>query len=308
MSAIISEPGSTLVIARRRRTDVSWGAIFAGWLLAYGVAWLLYLLGSAIGFTALGMTEENIAQGLGWSTVVWIIVTWAASMFAGGLFAAWLRGNADRTNDAINGALHGAAVWALATMLGLVLAGLTAVNVLQAGQSMLPGASLGQMVLQGGEDIAAQGSGGSVMTALQAELKQALSEAAARAAQNAPMGGAAVSPDEVRRAIDQLRPATLAAIAGQMVRGDTEAATNTLVVNTPLSRAEVDQIVQGMSATAEQLQQRAQAAADQAAEYSAAALWTLFASSALGLAMAVWGGWLGARRFMRSSTSGEGRE
>lgn len=308
MSAIISEPSSTLVIARRRRTDVSWGAIFAGWLLAYGVAWLLYLLGSAIGFTALGMTEENIAQGLGWSTVAWIVITWAASMFAGGLFAAWLRGNADRANDAINGGLHGAAVWALATMLGLVIAALTAVNVLQAGQSVLPGASLGQVMLQSGEDGAAQGPNGSVMTAIQAELKQALGAAAERAAQNAPAGGPGVSQDEVRRAIDQLRPATLAAIAGQMVRGDTDAATNTLVVNTSLSRSEVDQIVQGMAATAAEMQQRAQAAADQAAEYTAAAMWTLFVSSALGLAMAIWGGWLGARRFIRSNTLGEVRE
>lgn len=305
MSAIISEPGSTLVIARRRRTDVSWGAIFAGWLLAYGVAWLLYLLGSAIGFTALGMTEENIAEGLAWSTVAWIVITWAASMFAGGLFAAWLRGNADRANDAINGGLHGAAVWALATMLGLVIAALTAVNVLQAGQSVLPGASLGQVMLQSGEDGAAQGPNGSVMTAIQAELKQALGAAAERAAQNAPAGGPDVSQDEVRRAIDQLRPATLAAIAGQMVRGDTDAATNTLVVNTSLSRSEVDQIVQGMAATAAEMQQRAQAAADQAAEYTAAAMWTLFVSSALGLAMAIWGGWLGARRFMRSTAPGE---
>jgi DNA primase len=143
------------------------------------------------------------------------------------------------------------------------------------------------------------------MTALQAELKQSLSAAAARAAQNAPTGGASVSADEVRRAIDQLRPATLAAIVGQMLRGDTDAATNTLIVNTPLSRTEVEQIVQGMSATVTQMQQRAEQAADQAAEYSAAALWTLFASSVLGLVLAVWGGWLGARGAVRGKLARE---
>lgn len=290
MSAILSERGGagTVVVTPTRRGDVNWAAIFVGWILSFGVAWLLYLLGSAIGLTAVGVTEENIATGLAWSTAIWIILTWGVSMYVGGYFAGRLSGNRARPV----GGVHGVAVWALATVLGLILATMTTVNVLQAGQSLIPGASVGQAL--GG---AAQGPAAEQATgALQAQIKQALSEAVARTAQNAPVDEQTVSPQEVRRAIDQLSPTTLAMIAGQLMRGNTAAAENTLVVNTPLSRTEVNQIIQGMSATVEQAQQRALQAADQMAEYTAAALWTLFASSVLGLAMAAWGGWMGGRR------------
>ncbi|MFA7388750.1 MAG: hypothetical protein WCZ87_13960, partial [Thiohalobacteraceae bacterium] len=168
MSAIISDPTAGVAIAQRNRTDVSWGAIFAGWVVSYGIAWLLFLLGSALGFSAIGFTDENIAQGLSWSTVVWILITWAVSMFLGGLSAAWLTGNPDRSI----GSMHGLAVWALATILGLVIAVMTAVNVLQAGQSLLPGASIGQMI--GGAPQQQSGQQNPAMaqasTALQAQL------------------------------------------------------------------------------------------------------------------------------------------
>ena len=297
MSAIISDPTTEVAIAQRNRTDVSWGAIFAGWVVSYGIAWLLFLLGSALGFSAIGFTDENIAQGLSWGTVIWILITWAVSMFLGGLSAAWLTGNPDRSI----GSMHGLAVWALATILGLVIAGMTAVNVLQAGQSLLPGASIGQMI--GGAPQQQTGQQNLAMaqatTALQAQLKQALSEAVASTARDAPGGGEAVSQEEARQAIEQLRPATLATVAGQLVRGDTEAAENTLVINTPLSRSEISQVMEGMTANVDQMRQQAQEAADQAAKYSAGALWALFFSSVLGLVMAAWGGWMGGRRVAR---------
>lgn len=47
------------------------------------------------------------------------------------------------------------------------------------------------------------------------------------------------------------------------------------------------------------MQQRVEQAADQAAKYSAAALWALFASSVLGLVMSAWGGWFGGRHVAR---------
>ena len=294
MGTIVSEPTTSVSITERGRTDVSWGAIFAGWILAYGIAWLFFVLGSAMGLSAIDFAEENIAAGLGWSTVAWIVVTWAASMFLGGLFAAWLTGNPDRSI----GGMHGLAVWALATLLGLVAAGMTAANTMQATQALLPTSGIGQMI-GGGAATATNGGAGTdqISTALQAQLKQALSEAAARTAANAP--GGTLSQQEVRRSIDQLEPATLATIAGQLLRGDTQAAENTLVINTSLSRSDVAQLTQGLSTSVEQMQQRAREAADQAAKYTAAAMWALFFSSIIGLAMAAWGGWVGSRRVAR---------
>lgn len=295
MSAIVSEPGNTVAIMQRRRTDVSWGAIFAGWVLAYGAAWLLFVLGSAIGFSAIGFSDENIAEGLSWSSVAWIIVTWAVSMYLGGLFSAWLTGNPDRSI----GGLHGVAVWALGTLLGLALTGLTAANVLQASHALFPEGMLSQLMSGGAQrgqsPMLQNSSTGPVATALQAQIKQALSAGVARSARAAP-GGPAVPQEEVRRAVNQLDPATLATITGQLMRGDTEAATNTLVINTPLSRAQIDEVMRGMQITVQQLQEKAKQTAEQAAKYSAAVLWTVFISSAIGLIAATWGGWVGTRR------------
>lgn len=97
-----------------------WGAIFGGWLVATGVASMLYVAGLAMGFSALDPNNaEAAAKGIGLGAAGWMVLTWAISLFLGGMFASWFDGRSDQTM----GALHGVTVWGLAvTASGLLLA------------------------------------------------------------------------------------------------------------------------------------------------------------------------------------------
>jgi len=97
-----------------------WGAIFGGWLVATGIASMLYVAGLAMGFSALDPNNaEATAKGIGLGAAAWMVLTWAISLFLGGMFASWFDGRSDATM----GALHGITVWGLAvTASGLLLA------------------------------------------------------------------------------------------------------------------------------------------------------------------------------------------
>lgn len=107
-----TEPG-TLPVMR-------WGAIFGGWLVATGIASMLYVAGLAMGFSAFEPNNPVVAaKGIGMGAAGWMILTWAVSLFLGGMFASWFDGRSDQTM----GALHGVTVWGLSlTASGLLLA------------------------------------------------------------------------------------------------------------------------------------------------------------------------------------------
>lgn len=69
---------------------VSWGAVLAGWLLAFSIAMLFCMLGSAIGLSTLNATDaEVVGKGFAFGTAFWVLLTWVASLYMGGLFASW---------------------------------------------------------------------------------------------------------------------------------------------------------------------------------------------------------------------------
>ena len=68
-----------------RPSRVSWGAVFAGWLIAFSVAMLFYLLGSAIGISTIDASDaQAVNKGLTFGTVFWVFLTWVVSLFMGG--------------------------------------------------------------------------------------------------------------------------------------------------------------------------------------------------------------------------------
>ena len=88
-----------------------WGAILGGWIVATGIATLMYVAGLAFGFSAFDPYNASAsAKGIGIGTAIWIVLTWVVSLFLGGMFASWFDGKADQTV----GTLHGVAVWGLA--------------------------------------------------------------------------------------------------------------------------------------------------------------------------------------------------
>src|SRR5437762_6452074 len=95
---------------------VSWGAIFAGAIIALATQLVLTLIGAAVGLATLNpATGENpTGTTLGIGAAVWLVISSLVSLFVGGYVAGRLGGT-------FNGWLHGLATWATMTMLTILL-------------------------------------------------------------------------------------------------------------------------------------------------------------------------------------------
>lgn len=109
--------------------------------------------------------------------------------------------------------------------------------------------------------------------------------------------GIEVSQNDIRAAFDQLSPQTMQTVAMRLVRGDVQAAKDSLTANTNLSNRQVNDIVDGVyqdvSRTVDRYQTQANEAAAAATDYAQGVLWTVFTASAIGLAISILGGWAG---------------
>ncbi len=93
---------------RHRFSRISWGAILAGALTAFSIAFLLNLLGWGIGLTSINpYTEAQPFQGLGVATLIWWILSNLAALFVGGLVAARTAG----LPSSADGGIHGFLSW-----------------------------------------------------------------------------------------------------------------------------------------------------------------------------------------------------
>ena len=310
---------STAVVESHSHAALRWSAIIGGWMVATGIASLMYVAGLAIGFTAFDpYNAAATAKGIGTGTAIWMVLTWAVSLFLGGMFASWFDGRADQTV----GSLHGVAVWGLSIAAsGLLLAvGLT--QFVQGGAAILKGGATVGAAASGMSAPPSRGVAGPMDDAiigLQANVTQRVAQTNARNAPGAalvvpapvapaPTAGAATpasppaaqaSATDVRRAADQLDRQTMAAVATALMKGNTENAKALLAANTSMSPADIDQTLQDLSAQVDKYKADVQAAADAAARYTATAMWIIFFSSLIALVAAAIGGWLGAGHIHR---------
>ena len=297
------------------RSPINWGAIWGGWVVAMGIAWLFYIVGLAVGFSAFDVNNpEAVGKGIGIGTAIWLVLTWAVSLFLGGMFASWLDGKADTTV----GTLHGVAVWGLASTFTVLLMALGFTNLLQGGASLVRGA----VTAGGAAAAAAAAQPGQNVTpmdrasvGLQAQLRRSVAARSTAAAGGAPgttPGGAAgtttgaatpgttsTATAETRTTGPQLDRDTTAAVAADLLRGRNDDAKARLAADTGMSSADVDATLQSMNAQIERARADAKDAAEKAARYSAAAMWVLFATAAIALIAAALGGTLGAGHIHR---------
>lgn len=98
---------------------VSWGAIFAGVVVALVVQVLLTMLGVGIGIATLdpGTGDNPAASTFSIAAGIWYVVSGIVAAFAGGYIAARMSGKTVATT----GALHGLTTWAFTTLLVLYL-------------------------------------------------------------------------------------------------------------------------------------------------------------------------------------------
>ncbi|HEX5044121.1 MAG TPA: hypothetical protein VFV75_14530, partial [Candidatus Polarisedimenticolaceae bacterium] len=104
---------STAVAAamEQPRSRVSWGALFAGVVVALATQLLLAALGMAIGFTALDPGDRGSAFGVG--AGIWWLLSGLIALFLGG----WTAGRLANPTRKLDASLHGFATWALATLI-----------------------------------------------------------------------------------------------------------------------------------------------------------------------------------------------
>jgi hypothetical protein len=99
-------------------TRISWGAIFAGTVVALVAQLLLTMLGLAIGLTIIEPPSGQTPwQGVGIGAGIWWMVSALISLFLGGWTVGRLAGMPLR-QDAI---LHGIIVWGLITLISFYL-------------------------------------------------------------------------------------------------------------------------------------------------------------------------------------------
>jgi hypothetical protein len=297
-----------------RRPLMSWLSIVGGWLVALGIAWLFYVLGLAVGFSAFDVHDaETAAKGVGLGTTLWVVLTWAISLFLGAMFASWVDGRPDQTI----GALHGVAVWGLAMSVTVLLAAVGVSNLLQGGASLVRGAATVSAASTAGVSAnRAQVPGmdsplGRATGTLGAQIKRAVAQSGAKPGSTStapssapsssisttaatPTASTAVTSAEGRTNSPLIDGETTSAVAIDLLRGKTDDAKARVVADTGLQPAEADSVIQSLSPQIEKYKTEIKDAADQARRYTAAAMWAVFFSSLIALVAAAVGGWMGA--------------
>lgn len=104
-----------------KRTGVfrhlSWGAVFAGFVVAVTLQITLTVLGAAIGLTALDGADNARAFGIG--AAIWAILIPLVTLYIGGRVA----GRSAHLHDTGDAVLHAALVWGLSVLLAVWLLG-----------------------------------------------------------------------------------------------------------------------------------------------------------------------------------------
>lgn len=112
------------------------------------------------------------------------------------------------------------------------------------------------------------------------------------------MAGSEVSSNEVNQAIQQLDSETMMEAGQYLIMGKPEMTKNVLAINTNLSEADIQAVVDGAEKEAKQFIEEAKAELNEATEavgtYMQAVLWAAFIASALGLVAGLVGGHMGA--------------
>lgn len=272
------------------RRIITWTSVLSGWLVALGFAWLFYVLGIAIGFSAFDASSpEATARGMGIGTAVWVVLTWAVSLFLGGMFASWVDGR----QDSNAGTLHGVAVWGVATAATMLLAAMGFTNLLQGAGSLIGGASAAAASAATKESTRADTPLSHATGLLAAQVKRAtLQSGPGSAAGNT--AGPASGTTPTGSSGTSAMPDGSSAVALDLLRGNANDAKARLMADTGMQSADADRVVQSLAPQVDAYKARIKEAAERARAYTAAAMWVVFLTSVIALIAAALGGALGA--------------
>jgi hypothetical protein len=250
---------------------ISWGAVFAGVVVAMVLQLALSLLGFGIGVGTIDPVEEqNPMSGLGTGALIWWVVTMLLSLFAGG----WVAGRLSGMPTTFDSILHGILTWSLFTLLTFYLL-TTALGRVISGV----GGVVGQTLSLAGRGIEAAAP--QVASAVQGELEERgittetlkreartilqqtgkpelqpenLEQEARSAGRTAQQGAgeAAADPQAAGSTFDEVMDRLYGRGQDVASAADREAAANVIMKRTGKSRAEANEIVDNWANTYEQ--------------------------------------------------------
>ena len=276
--AVAARTGAGLGVFRR----ISWGAVFAGLVVALVVQLALSLLGLGIGIGTIDpMTEQNPMSGLGTGALIWWIVSMLISLFIGGWVAGRLAGM-PTTSDSI---LHGIVTWSLFTLfsfylltsaVGQVISGVGGII----GKTLsLAGQGIAAVAPQAADAVQGQLQSNNINTeTIKQEVRQLLqqtgkpelqpdaleqqAQSAGNTVENA-TGNAAANPQAAGSVFDNVFDRLYGRGQDVASAADKDAAINIVMERTGKSRAEATEIVNNWANTYEQAKAQVQQTATQ---------------------------------------------
>lgn len=251
----------------------SWGAIFAGAVVAVGVSIILLSLGSGLGFAAISPWHGQGVSATAFSIygVIWLIVTqWVSALFggyiAGRLRTRWIGTHVHEVF--FRDTAHGLVTWALATLLvvGLVIS--SAVSGISGGvKAATSVASAG--VQSAAPAMANAASGGSQNSGLAYGVDKLFRPNTPTGSGSAPAGmgpsgmgpGAGSGPDA---RMEATRILVNGLATGSVPDADRTYLVSVVAARTGLSESEAQQRVDDFITAAKQAEDKVKAEADEA--------------------------------------------
>ena len=281
---------TTLPAHLHAHSRISWGAIFAGVVMALVTQLAFSLLGLGLGASAANPYSDNPVGGLGIGAAIWTLLSVLISLFTGGYVAGRLAGM-PRLQDSM---LHGLVTFGLTSLLGfyLLTSGLgkviggagslvssvvssatsaasnAAPGLIDSAKDKLNASGIDTSNIQGQMDQLLRQTG---MPALQPENLQNRAQNAAGQAQNTTQN-AAQNPSAANADIKDLVNKVFGQnqdVADQAKSRET--LVNVIMSRTGKSRLEAEQIVNNYQQTYEQAKAKAAQLADEAKEKALAA-------------------------------------
>jgi hypothetical protein len=277
---------------------LSWGAIFGGAFVALGVWILLYALGLALGLSSVDPADPGSAKSAGIGTGIWSLIAPLIALFVGGLVASRTAGVVDKAG----GALHGAVLWGLTTLAGVILMGMAISSLLgtvfNVGKTAVgaAGSAISGAASQGGQV-------GNIASSFGLNAEDALAPVNQRLRQE---GKPAITADQLQAATKDVLNTGI-----RQGRLDRELLVSSIAQNTALSRQDAQEIAGRIEAQWTQAQgqvgqigQQVQQGALQAADTTGRVFWGVFFALLLGLVSSILGATLGVSKRQRFYAGG----
>ncbi|MFL5348070.1 MAG: hypothetical protein ACJ8AT_25035 [Hyalangium sp.] len=277
---------------------LSWGAIFGGTFVALGVWILLYALGLALGLSSVDPSNPGSAKSAGIGTGIWSLIVPLIALFAGGLVASRTAGVVDK----MGGALHGAVLWGLTTLVGVVVMGMVISSLMGAvfnvGKTAVGAAG---SAISG---VASQtGNVGNAAKSFGLDANDALAPVNKRLRQE---GKPTITADQLQATTKDVINTGI-----QQGRLDRNLLVSSIAQNTSLSRRDAEDIADRIEAQWSQAQaqvgqvaQQVQQGALKAADTTGHVFWGVFFALLLGLVSSILGATLGVSKSQRFYAGG----